>query len=520
MKAEDKKRISNSHSLKTLRNICKELWDADIWVYDNTNGPDIDSGNVQNPVCKLLLLENKGKESCCDNMKTSLKPLHKNRKELTFRCSSGLCVTALPLFENESNLGAIVCCGMWQPLHNGNLKKYKKRLTDMGFSNEDVERNYKKLKPANKQSLENLYSFMKLVANDLITYHQTLKEKEEIIKLQTTLIEKAYNSKHKAIISASRQMKRVFDTLELVENSEVPVLIDGESGTGKELLAATIHYNSPRRAKMFIAQNCSAFTNTILNSELFGHKKGAFTGAVADKKGIFEIADEGTLFLDEIADLTMDSQARILRVLETGTFYSTGGTELKTVNVRILTASNKNLQKQVEKGLFREDLLFRINTMHITLPPLREREDDIILLANYFIEKSSISHNKKPKEMSPELINILLDYRWPGNIRELKNAMERMVIVSANDDVLKPAHLPENIKTSHINTNEHTSGSITHTGFRESVEQFEKSFLEKTLGNADWDKKKACKTLKISHTTLYTKIKQYNLKDPGEAASN
>ncbi|MGR3318424.1 MAG: sigma 54-interacting transcriptional regulator [Candidatus Anammoxibacter sp.] len=229
-------------------------------------------------------------------------------------------------------------------------------------------------------------------------------------------------------------------------NSENPVLIDGETGTGKEFVAAAVHYNSPRRDKIFVIQNCSAFSDILLSSDLFGHEKDSFKGAILDKKGMFEIADGGTLFLDEIGDMNIDVQTKLLRVMEDGTFYTVGGTEQKKVNVRIITVTNKELEKQVEKGLFRKDLFYRINTMHITVPPLRERKDDILLLANYFIEIYAEILNSEKKELSQEVIEQLLEYKWPGNVRELKNFIDRLIIISGRERVIKLTHLPRDAR--------------------------------------------------------------------------
>lgn len=200
---------------------------------------------------------------------------------------------------------------------------------------------------------EYLTDFMKIVAGDVVAYGEILEEKNESTRKQTVLLDEMYRKKHKGIIGVSPAMKKVFDTLEFIERSESPVLIDGESGTGKELLAASVHYNSLRKEKMFVIQNCSAFTDTLLNSELFGHEKGSFTGAVSDKKGLFEIADKGTLFLDEIGDMHISIQTKLLRVLENGSFYRVGGTEQKKVNVRIFAATNKPLKELMEPSVVR-----------------------------------------------------------------------------------------------------------------------------------------------------------------------
>ncbi len=228
---------------------------------------------------------------------------------------------------------------------------------------------------------------------------------------------KNYNERYKGIIGVSQAMENAFETLELIRNTESPVLLEGETGTGKELLAAAIHYDSPRKNKMFVIQNCSTFSDNLLSSELFGHEKGSFTGAIKEKKGLFEIADEGTLFLDEVGDMSRAVQGRLLRVLENGTFYRVGGVEQKRVDVRILAATNKKLKKQVEKGLFREDLFYRINTIRFNIPPLRDRKEDILPLFHHFFESCCKIRNMEKKEVNSDVFKLLVNHNWPGNIR-------------------------------------------------------------------------------------------------------
>ncbi len=241
-------------------------------------------------------------------------------------------------------------------------------------------------------------------------------------------------------------MKSVFDTLglfeDLFENYESPVLIEGENGTGKELLSAVIHYKSPRKDGMFVIQDCSTFSDTLLSAELFGHEKGSFTGSISDKRGLFESANGGTLLLDKIEEMDMETQAKLLRVLEDGMFYSVGGSELKKVDVRVITATNRDLKKLVEKGLFREDLFCRINAIHVVLPPLRERTGDIDRLANYFLKSHAERHNTEKKAIKPDVIELMKAHNWPGNIRELRDMIERLIILSGRDKTIERKHVP------------------------------------------------------------------------------
>jgi DNA-binding NtrC family response regulator len=261
------------------------------------------------------------------------------------------------------------------------------------------------------------------------------KEKIETSGSQLSGLEISYNEKYKGIIGTSPEMKKVFDKLEVVKNYETPVLINGESGTGKELLAAIIHYNSPRKNNLFVIQSCLAISGTLLGPILFGQ----------ENKGLLEIADGGTLFLDEIGDMCLDVQEKLLRVLESGTFYREGDTHQQDVNTRIIVSTNKNLKKLVEQGLFCKDLYSRLNILSLTIPTLRERKEDITILINHFLESYAEIHEVEKKDINQDVIRLLKAYQWPGNVRELKNVVERMIISSGNNKTIECKHAPEEI---------------------------------------------------------------------------
>ena len=242
-------------------------------------------------------------------------------------------------------------------------------LVRMGFDRVAIEKGFQGLKQVSGHCEEYVLDFIKAVAEDVMAFGERLFEKVVVTQIKSATTYKSHNGKYEGLVGNSPVIKQIFDMLDRLERMESPVLITGESGTGKELVAAAVHHNSARRDKAFVLQNCTAFSETLFNSELFGHEKGSFTGAVHDKKGLFELADGGTLFLDEIGDVSRDSQSRLLRVLEGGTFYSIGGTQQKRVNVRLVTATNKDLREQIERGLFRKDLYYRINTIDIKMPP-------------------------------------------------------------------------------------------------------------------------------------------------------
>lgn len=298
------------------------------------------------------------------------------------------------------------------------------------------------------------------------------------------------------------KMKDIFKQVGIIAPTSAPVLITGESGTGKELVAKAIHQNSKRKEKPYIAVNCAAIPPSLLESEIFGHEKGAFTGAIAQKEGCFELANEGTLFLDEIGDMPADLQSKLLRVLENGSFRRVGGTQEIVVNVRVVAATNRNLEEAVEENDFREDLYYRLNVFNIKLPPLRERSEDIPLLVQSFIEEFNLKNDKNIRGLSRESLRILKQYSFPGNVRELKNVIERAVIVSTND-VIEPEDLPEKL------TSKAAKAPAIEFRLGSTMEEVEREFLFHTISYVDGNKTKAAKMLDISLKTLHNKINKY-----------
>ncbi len=417
----------------------------------------------------------------------------------------------VPIFVNDKYVGSLIGSGIQPSGKDPRKNTYIKELINLGLERSTIEQAYNELITVNGYNEDHLLDFMKLFAEDVKSFYETFQEKEETIERQAVLLEKVYNKKYKGIIGTSSQMKKVFDTLELIENHESTVLIEGESGTGKELMAAAIHYNSPRSDKMFVIQNCSAFTNTLLSSELFGHEKGSFTGAISEKKGLFEIANGGTLFLDEIGDMDIEVQAKLLRVLEGGTFYRVGGTQPRKVDVRLIAATNKELKTQVEKGLFRKDLFYRINTLHIVLPPLRERREDIKILINHFLGSYTKTHNIEKKGLNQELIALMVAHNWPGNVRELKNLVERLIILSGKEKTIEVDCLPPEIKDA-VSPGIYAKRCEKDTMLKDILESIEKETIEKKLNMTKWNKSKTSKELGISRASLNNKIVQYNIR--------
>ncbi len=331
------------------------------------------------------------------------------------------------------------------------------------------------------------------------------KAEAEVIQLKRTLKQR-YNFEH--IIGKSEPMLRLFDIVAQVAPSRSTVLIQGESGTGKELIAKAIHNHSPRRDRLFVPVNTGAIPSDLLESTLFGHVKGAFTSAIMAKKGLFEVANGGTLFLDEIGTMSMDMQAKILRVLQDRRFMHLGGTSEIQVDVRIVAATNVNLQQAVKDGRFREDLFYRLNVINLELPPLRQRRGDVPLLANHFLRFYAEENGTEPPTLTPEALRVLMDYEWPGNVRELENAMERGVVLSTTRTIT-PDLLP-----SQLTGSTYSAALLDHrpdASLFDVMEEIERRIIADRLERCHWNQTEAAEYFKVPLSTLNQKIKRLNV---------
>lgn len=335
---------------------------------------------------------------------------------------------------------------------------------------------------------------------------QRLEEENLLLRQK---VEKKYE-----LIGRSEGFGQLMEQIRIAGPSNGRVLISGENGTGKELVARKIHSESPRRNKPFVEVNCAAIPETLIESELFGHEKGAFTGATTMKKGKFELADGGTIFLDEIGDMSLATQAKVLRVLQEQEFQRVGGIKTIKVDVRVIAASNKNLKEELKKGNFREDLFYRLNVIPISVPPLRERKEDIPLLINHFIMEFSRENGARPKKIEADAVELFQQYPWPGNVRELKNAVERLMIMVqplmiATADVLK-------ILRSDSDPSE--TGDFRfqrYNSFKDAVDAFEREYIANKLRENNWNISKTAEDIQLDRSHLYRKIKSLNIEVKG-----
>jgi two-component system NtrC family response regulator len=344
---------------------------------------------------------------------------------------------------------------------------------------------------------------LKLTVRKALENHRLVKENR--------LLSEALSDRYQYgnIIGKSKPMLEIYDLIRKVAQSRASVLITGPSGTGKELIAKAIHYHSPRKERPFISVNCGALTETLLESELFGHEKGAFTGAISMKKGRFELADEGTLFLDEVGEMSPSLQVKLLRVLQEMEFERVGGTKTIKVDVRVLSASNRNLKEDVAEGLFREDLFYRLNVIHMEIPPLKERKEDIRLLVHHFIEKYRQDEGKGKIELVPETWKALYNYPWPGNVRELENVIERAVVLNS-DGLIEFQDLPPEFseKPQDLDIDRFISPDAE---LQPTLEKIEEKLIRRALKLADNVQAHAAEMLGITKSLIQHKMKKYNI---------
>lgn len=355
----------------------------------------------------------------------------------------------------------------------------------------------------------------KELLHELEIANQQLSNENIVLKKD---VEQKYNFSN--IIGESKAMQDVYDLMKKVIPTDTTVYISGETGTGKELVARAIHFNGPRKDKLFAAQNCAALPDTLLESALFGHKKGSFTDATADKKGLFEVADGGTVFLDELSDTSPALQQRLLRVIQEGEFQAVGSNKTIKVDVRILSATNKDLLSLVQAGKFREDLYYRINVFPIVVPPLRERMDDIPLLANYFLNKYMIQAGKDIDGFSEDSLQYLLSNKYPGNVRELENMIQRAVILAGNEQTLSLNHLQTEWEATlrsamsgkpTIKIQDDLQSDLKISSLPELVVEFEKKYISQALESNQGNISKTARDLGLSRAGLYKKLKRYKL---------
>jgi two-component system response regulator HupR/HoxA len=512
------------HVIRKLKEIIAKWYNIDVFFADDRgNLKIIEKGakrEYSNHICNLLLQRDEGYDNLAEFVKNTIADLRKTQeKDLIKEWLPNLVTSSFPIIIENDFMGGVVCVGyLKEGVTEGQKKELAKALGHFNLPHQEIDHAVAKTRSLGKEELSYFGELSDLVSQEISTLHKEISSRED--RINELNKELGIRYKYDSMIGKSKPMQDVYGMLDKIKNSESTVLIQGENGTGKELIAKAIHYNSARKDKVFVTQNCSAFNDNLLDSELFGHVKGSFTGAVKDKKGLFEVADGGTFFLDEIGDTSPSMQVKLLRVIQEGTFIPVGATEPRKVDVRILAATNRDLKEMVEKGAFREDLYYRINVINITVPPLRDRKEDIPLLCEHFLSKTAQEKAIKPKILTKRALEKIFDYPWPGNIRELENEMERVTVLAGTETKITVDMLSGRIRE--FGERSKVQGVRIQGKLRDALEELEREMIREGLKRTGWNKSRLAKELGISRAGLINKVEKYNLdkrklaKKPGE----
>lgn len=501
------------HVIQKLKSIINQWWNIETVFTDeqgNIRGFNKEKHTFKNAAVRSLLAKEPGVRSLNEFVKQAIEDLRKGGKKSLIKKweSAGFDCAVFPIVLDGELMGSVVAMGFFkESVTSDRVGDFKKKMTHFEIHNSEIEQATNDIHAVKEEEIAYFTELVELVGQEVVTLHTEITSRET--RINELNKELGIRYKYDSMIGKSKPMQEIYALLDKIKNSESTVLIQGENGTGKELIAKAVHYNSPRKEKPFVTQNCSAFNENLLDSELFGHVKGSFTGAIKDKKGLFEIADKGTLFLDEIGDTSPSMQVKLLRVIQEGTFLPVGGTEMRKVDVRILAATNRDLKEMVEKGLFREDLYYRINVINLRVPPLRERKEDIPLLVEHFLEKAGQEKNQKKKIMTKRALEKIYDFPWPGNIRELQNEIERLVVLAGDEqkltaDMLSPRLLEYGEKNK-------VQGARVHGKLKDALEELEREMIKEGLRRTGWNKSKLAKELGISRAGLIMKVEKYGL---------
>ena len=491
---------------KKLVEVCNN-WGFNIHYY-NSIGQEIRSVYRSDAsLCNYVEQSPLAKEACNNWIKKLTTETVESRQPVIERCPIGLTGLMVPIFNNDNCLGYVMAVGVLDhALGEKEIDDLTNDASQLGVDAVEFENKLRDIPVVTSEKLEVFKGLLQTMVEEMVIYQREITKEEH----PNPLIEMQKKFDFSSVVGKSTPLLRIFGTLEKIIPSDSTVLLLGESGTGKEMIARIVDFNSPRRDKAFIAENCSAFSENLLESELFGHEKGAFTGAIVQKKGLFELADGGTFLLDEVGDTSPALQTKLLRVLQDGVFKRVGGTKFIHVDVRIIAATNKDLKKMVEKGTFREDLYYRLNEIKIHLPPLRERTEDVILLSNYFLTKFCTERNIPVKQLSEEVLEYFSNYSWPGNVRELQNEVKRTTLLSGFDSVINRKLISPNI-IEEVEKKSYLKKPKATVTLKSIVENIERDVIREGLERTNWNKSKLARELGISRKNLILKVLKYGL---------
>lgn len=500
------------HVIRRLRQLVGKWWKVQLNFTDEKGFVrGVPQGRFFNPinsVCKGITGDDKGFKGCMGTVKKTTIDASSIKAPKLSRCHAGFSTLAFPIRVDGKYLGCVFGDGF---LVSETEKEQKVLIKDYLRSQfpgkEDIQKFVDELPVLSSKDVEYLSELIQIVVDEILMTQANLSHAEKQVNELKSELGTRYGFDQ--MIGKSTPMQNLYSLLERVADSTALVLIQGENGTGKELIARALHYNSKRKNNKFLAVNCGAFNENLLESELFGHVKGAFTGAVKDKQGLFEATTDGSLFLDEMGDTSLSMQVKLLRVLQEGTFTPVGGTGMKKSNARVIAATNKDLAAMVKKGEFREDLFYRLNVINVHVPPLRDRKEDIPMLIEHFTKNYARSTNSSVKKPSKSCMEIILNHNWPGNVRELENEIERLCVLAGNDEELDDIFLSQRIRDSASSPK--FPGYRTAGKLKDALEDLEKQMIFEGLKRTRFNKSRLAKELGISRAGLIMKVDKYGL---------
>ena len=513
--------LKHIHVIRKLQQIIGQWFYAEVFFLDERGNvrnydPYDRQREFKNHLCANLLPKDQGREFLLNFFKETSERFSQD-KESTWVMNGPLGfekVFASKVILDGEYLGSVIAyCHLDASTSPEKIHEAAQMIEQKGMDPELFEQAAQKMKPLSPAEVKYFYEMVALVSQEITAFHTEISKREARIHSLSNQLENRYS--YNQMIGKSKPMQELYSMLDKVSSSEATVLIQGDNGTGKELIARSVHFNSPRKTSNFVTVNCSAFNENLLDSELFGHMKGSFTGAIKDKKGLFESAHNGTLFLDEVGDMTLSMQVKLLRVLQQGTLTPVGGTEERKVDVRVIAATNRDLKAMIEEGTFREDLYYRINVINIQVPALRDRKEDITVLLDHFLLKSCKEKEVPLKQITSRAMEKLFDYQWPGNIRELENEVERLVVLSGSEVKIGPELLSPRIRDAVASAGAGSGGKTMSVKFagklKDALEELEKIMIKEGLRRTKWNKSKLAKELGISRAGLIMKVEKYGL---------
>jgi len=507
--------LKHIHVIRKLEEILAVWFNTDIFFVDERgqirNWDLTDKRReFKNPLSAAFLPKEKGRQVFLKAIADANEKAFKSDKAHVAVTGPTGCETMLVsrIAAENDFLGSVIAFSyIEKPVSAEDKARCKAALESLGLDWVGFEGAVNRLSVLADAQKKYFYELVDLVAQEIVTFHTEISKREERISALNNQLGNRYS--YDSMIGKSKPMQELYGLLDKIKMSESTVLIQGENGTGKELIARAIHYNSPRKDAQFVTVNCSAFNENLLDSELFGHVRGSFTGAIKDKKGLFEAADKGTLFLDEIGDMSPTMQVKLLRVLQEGTLTPVGGTELRKVDVRVVAATNKDLKDMVEQGTFREDLYYRINVINVVVPPLRDRKEDIPVLVDHFLTRGCKEKGVALKSFAKRTMEKVFDYPWPGNIRELENEVERLIVLSGDEQRIPAELLSPRIRD--FGEHAKVQGVRVAGKLKDALEELEKTMIREGLRRTNWNKSRLAKELGISRAGLIMKVEKYGL---------